>query len=213
MSTILQILKRTVILSLILMLLCGVLYPLAMTAVGQLLFPNQANGSMITVNGNVVGSAQIGQNFTDARFLKGRPSAYSYNTYIPADLVPDAQGNTAYAGVGSGSQNLAPTNPALVERVQADIDAFLAANPTVKREDIPTDLMTASGSGLDPHISPASAAIQLPAIAAATGLTEAELQAFVDHNTTGRLLGIFGEPTVNVLKTNIEIAAAIGMTA
>ena len=144
--------------------------------------------------------------------MKGRPSAYHYNTYYQ-----DEQGNryysdgTPFAGIGSGSNNYAPSNPALTQRVEADIEAFLEANPEVKREDIPADLVTASGSGLDPHITPASARIQIPALAAASGLSQEELEQIVENNTEGKLLGIFGEETVNVLGVNLDIAKAMGL--
>ena len=144
--------------------------------------------------------------------MKCRPSAYNYNTYYQ-----DEQGNQYYndgsefAGLGSGSNNYAPSNPALAERVEADIEAFLSANPDVKREDIPADLMTASGSGLDPHITPESARIQLPALAVASGLSEEELELIVQDNTEGKFLGIFGEETVNVLGVNLDIAKAMGL--
>ena len=107
--------------------------------------------------------------------------------------------------------NYAPSNPALTQRVEADIEAFLEANPEVKREDIPADLVTASGSGLDPHITPASARIQIPALAAASGLSQEELEQIVENNTEGKLLGIFGEETVNVLGVNLDIAKAMGL--
>ena len=144
--------------------------------------------------------------------MKTRPSAYHYNTYYE-----DAQGNqfyndgTEFAGLGSGSNNYAPSNPALVERVQADIEAFLDANPGVSREDIPADMVTASGSGLDPHISPQAAQIQIPALAEASGLSQQELEQIVADNTQGKLLGIFGEETVNVLGVNLDIAESMGL--
>ena len=126
--------------------------------------------------------------------MKGRPSAYHYNTYYT-----DEQGSRFYndgsefAGLGSGSNNYAPSNPVLTQRVEADIEAFLAENPGVAREDIPADLMTASGSGLDPHISPAAAQVQLPAIAEASGLSPERLAQIVADNTEEKLLGVFGE--------------------
>ncbi|MFR4562058.1 MAG: potassium-transporting ATPase subunit C [Flavonifractor plautii] len=116
-----------------------------------------------------------------------------------------------YAGVASGSNNYGASNPALAERVQGDIDEFLAEHPDLTVEDIPTDLVTASGSGLDPHISPASAAVQIPQLAENTGLTEEQLEQFVADNTTGKVLGIFGEETVNVLGVNLDIAEALGL--
>jgi len=183
--------------SLVLFVLCGIIYPLAMTGISQVLFNKQANGSQIQYNGKVVGSELLGQNVTDTKFFHGRISAVNYNTYKPEDK--------AYTGVASGSANLAPSNPALVERVKNDIEEFLKANPTVKKEDIPTDLLTSSGSGLDPDVSPKSAFIQIPAISKATGISTSDLKAIVDKNTEGRFLGIFGEPRVNLLSANIEI--------
>jgi len=192
--------------SLVLLILCGVIYPLAVTGVSQMLFPEQANGSLIEVRGKPVGSALLGQAFTDERYFHGRVSAVNYNTY-DAQSVKD--GKTVYAGVSSGSANLAPSNPILAERVKQDLAAFLKANPDVKQEDIPTDLLTSSGSGLDPDISPQAAAIQIPAISKATGLDTAILEKLVKDNTTGRTLGIFGEPRVNVLRLNIGIDALL----
>lgn len=196
---------RAITVSLALLLICGFIYPLGMTGLSQLLFHKQANGSIIDNNGKAVGSELLGQNFTDARFFHGRVSAYNYNTYKEEDTKPDSNGKTAYAGVGSGSANLAPSNPALAERVKKDIDEFLKANPEVKKEDIPADLLTSSGSGLDPNISPQAATIQIPAISKTTGISVSDLQKIVDKYTEGRTLGIFGEPRVNILKVNIEI--------
>lgn len=203
--------KKAFLVSIVLLVLCGIIYPLALTGISQVAFNHQANGSMIEVNGVAVGSEHVGQDFTDERFFKGRPSAYNYNTYTEADITPDAEGNTAYGGVSSGSQNMSATNPALTERVEADMEEFLKANPEINKEDIPADLLTASGSGLDPDISPQAAKVQIPAISVATGLTEEELQEIVNNNTSGKVLGIFGENKVNVLMTNIEVAKAIGI--
>lgn len=204
--------RQMLLVSVVLMLLCGLLYPLLMTGLSTVIFPRQAAGSLIEIGGRPVAAAHVGQQFVQPYYLQSRPSAYQYNVY-----VEDAAGNqtyrdgTEFAGVSSGSNNYAASNPALVQRVQADIDAFLAANPTVRREDIPTDLMTASGSGLDPHISPASAEIQVARIAQASGLTEARVREIVAANTTDALLGVFGERTVNVVNTNIDIGMAMGL--
>jgi K+-transporting ATPase ATPase C chain len=197
---------RAIAVSIVLLLICGVIYPLGMTAVSQLIFPRQANGSIVEYNGKPVGSELLGQAFSDIRFFHGRVSAYNYNTYKAEDTKPDKNGKTAYTGVGSGSANLAPSNPALVDRVKKDIDEFLKAHPDVKKEDIPTDLLTSSGSGLDPNISPEGATIQIPAISKATGISASELEKIVLKFTEGRQLGVFGEPRVNILKVNIEIA-------
>lgn len=205
-------LRQSLVVTLILLLLCGFVFPELLSGISAVIFPSQAKGSLLYADGQAVGSANVGQDFTEPYFMKGRPSAYNYNTYYEDD-----QGNRYYndgsefAGLGSGSNNFAPSNPALTERVEADIEAFLAANPDVKREDIPADLMTASGSGLDPHITPASARIQIPALAAASGLSEEKLEQIVADNTEGKLLGMFGEETVNVLGVNLDIAKAMGL--
>ena len=205
-------LRQALVVTLLLLLLCGLVFPVLLSWISAVIFPSQANGGLVYVDGQAVGAANIGQDFTAPYFMKCRPSAYNYNTYYE-----DEEGNQYYndgsefAGLSSGSNNYAPSNPALAERVEADIEAFLAANPDVKREDIPADLMTASGSGLDPHITPASARIQIPALAAASGLGEEELEQIVADNTEGKLLGIFGEETVNVLGVNLDIAKAMGL--
>lgn len=199
--------------TLVFMLVCGLGYPLLMNGLSGLLFPRQAKGSLVMADGKAIGSEHVGQEFTEAYFMKGRPSAVHYNTYtVNEDGKEVYSDGSEFAGVASGSSNYGPSNPALAQRVETDIQAFLDANPDVKREDIPTDLMTASGSGLDPHISPASAAIQLPAIAEASGLSLETLEQIVADNTTGKLLGIFGEETVNVLAVNVAIAEAMGLT-
>lgn len=205
-------LRQALIVTLLLLLLCGFVFPVLLSGISAVIFPSQANGSLVYADGQAVGAANVGQDFTEPYFMKGRPSAYHYNTYYE-----DEQGNQYYndgsefAGLSSGSNNYAPSNPALAERVEADIEAFLEANPDVKREDIPADLMTASSSGLDPHITPESAHIQIPALAAASGLSEEQLEQIVADHTEGKLLGIFGEETVNVLGVNLDIAKAMGL--
>lgn len=196
----LKSLRSACVFAFAMIVLCGLVYPLALTGISQLVFNDQANGSLIEVDGNVVGSSIVGQDFDDARFFKARPSAYNYNTYT----AQEAQDGT-YAGVASGSNNYAPSNPALKERIEADIEAFLAANPDVKREDIPVDFVTASGSGLDPHISVEAAKIQVAEIAKASGLTKTQLETIIDENTSKKILGVFGQETVNVVECNIEI--------
>ncbi len=199
------------LISLAFLLISGVIYPLVMTGVSQLIFPAQANGSIVEYNGKPVGSELLGQTFADERFFHGRVSANNYNTYKQEDTIPDKNGKTAYAGVSSGSANLAPSNPALAERVQKDMDEFLKAHPDVKKEDIPADLLTSSASGLDPHLSPQAAAVQIPAVSAATGISVPELEKLVQKYTEGRTLGLFGEPRVNILKVNIEIAQRLNI--
>ena len=198
--------------SVVLLLLCGLLYPLLLTGLSALLFPRQAGGSLIEVDGVAVAAEHVGQEFTQDYFLWGRPSAYHYNVY-----QEDGAGGqfyrdgTPFPGVSSGSANLAPSNPALAQRVEADLAAFLARNPGVTRDALPTDLLTASGSGLDPHISPASADLQVPRIAAASGLSEEAVRTIVSAHTAGKLMGVFGAETVNVVKVNVDIAAAMGL--
>lgn len=206
MTLFLKGIKRPFLVTIALLLICGLAYPLLLTGISQLIFPKQANGSLVKIDGRTMGSELVGQDFSDARFMKSRPSAVNYNTYTREDKE---SGN--YTGVGSGSKNYAPTNPELVKRVEADITEFLKANPSVKKEAIPTDLLTASGSGLDPHISPASAAVQIPALVKSTGLAKETLEAIVKENTQGKFLSIFGEETVNVLMVNLEIAEELGL--
>ena len=203
--------RQAVSVTVVLMFICGLLFPCLLTGLSSVLFPHQAGGSLITVNGMAVGAEHVGQEFTQDCYMWSRPSAYHYNVYTESeDGRKYYNDGTEFGGLASGSNNYAPSNPALVERVEADMEAFLEKNPEIKREDIPTDLLTASGSGLDPHISPASAQIQLPRIAQASGLSEESLQEIVKRNTMGKLFGVFGEETVNVLKVNIEIAQAMG---
>ena len=190
-----KVLKKSILVSLTLMFICGFAFPTVMTGIGQLFFNNKANGSIITVNGKEVGSELLGQKFTDARYFHGRISAVDYNTYKDGDK----------GSVSSGSANLAPSNKALTERIQKDLDAFLKANPEVKKEDIPADFLTSSGSGLDPHISVEAAKIQIPAISKATGINKSDLEQMVKNNTEERQLGVFGNRRVNVLKLNIEV--------
>lgn len=209
----LKALRPALTITLVLMLVCGLGYPLLMNGLSGLLFPDQAKGSLVMVEGKAVGSQHVGQEFTADYFLKGRPSAVHYNTYTVNEEGKAVYADgSEFAGLASGSSNYGPSNPALAQRVEEDMAAFLAANPDVRAEEIPTDLMTASGSGLDPHISPASAAIQLPAIAQASGLSMEDLEQIVQENTTGKLFGIFGEEIVNVLGVNADIAQAMGLT-
>ena len=204
--------RHSVTVTLTLLLICGLLFPVALSGLSAVLFPHQAAGSLVEVNGQAVGAENVGQDFTKPYFMKCRPSAYQYNTYYEGeDGELYYNDGTPFAGLSSGSNNYGPSNPALAERVAADLEEFLAANPGVKEEDIPTDLLTASGSGLDPHVSPEAAASQLPAISQASGLSMDTLKQIVANNTQGKLLGIFGAETVNVLGVNVEIAQAMGM--
>lgn len=215
MKSFFKMFKKAFLVTVCMLLLCSVIYPLALTGVSQLIFPVQANGSLIDKNGEptkdasaAVGSSVIGQQFTDERFFRGRVSSVNYNTYTDEGMY--AGTDDEYTGVASGSFNYAPSNPALKERVEADMAAFLETHPGVKAEDIPADLMTASGSGLDPHISIEAAKVQVPLISEKTGLSEEELNKIIEDATEGKALGLFGENKMNVLKANIAIADAIG---
>lgn len=211
-NMLLQGVRQSLTVTVLLLILCGLIFPVLLSGISALVFPSQAKGSLVYVDGKAVGSMNVGQDFTKPYFMKCRPSAYNYNTYRE-----DENGNRYYndnsefVGLSSGSNNYAPSNPALTERVEADIESFLKANPGVQRENIPADLMTASGSGLDPHITPESARIQIPALAVASGLSEEKLMQIVQDNTEGKLLGVFGENTVNVLGVNLGIAQAMGL--
>lgn len=204
--------RQTAAVSVTLMIICGLVFPCLLTGISSLIFPHQAKGNLITADGQTVGAEYVGQEFTEDYYMWSRPSAYHYNVYVEGeDGKQYYNDGTEFAGLGSGSNNYAPSNPALAERVEGDIETFLEKNPEVERGDIPTDLLTASGSGLDPHISPEAAKIQIPRIAEASGLSEEEIREIVEDNTTRKVLGIFGENTVNVLKVNIEIAEALDL--
>ncbi|MEF9953037.1 potassium-transporting ATPase subunit KdpC [Clostridium sp.] len=197
MKILLYNLKKGLLICLTLMLICGVVFPLAVTGASNLLFSSKAKGSMVTVDGKEVGSKVIGQAFTDEKYFVGRVSAVNYNTY--------KEGDPNYKGVATGGFNQAQSNPELMKRINKDIDEFLKKNPDVKKKDIPADLITASASGLDPDISVEVAKIQVPRIAAATGKTEADIMKIIEKNTKQKVLGVFGEETVNVLGANIDI--------
>jgi K+-transporting ATPase ATPase C chain len=178
----------------------GLAYPLGMTGLAQLLFPRQANGSLIEKDGKVIGSELIGQNFTDARYFHGRPSATTdTDPNDPSKTVP-----APYNASNSGGSNAGPTSKSLIERVTQDADKLKAENPSAPA---PVDLVTTSASGLDPHISPAAAYFQAPRVAQARGISEERLRDFVSQNIEGRSLGILGEPKVNVLKLNLSLDA------
>lgn len=185
------LIRPAITLFVVLSAVTGALYPLAVTGVAQVAFPEQAAGSLIVKDGKPVGSSLIGQNFSDPGHFWGRPSATSPQPYN--------------AAASSGS-NQGPLNPALVDAVKGRIEALKAADPDNKLP-VPTDLVTASASGLDPHISPAAAAYQLARVARVRGLPEAEVAKLVAQNTEGRQLGVFGEPRVNVLQLNLALEA------
>ncbi|WP_443660050.1 K(+)-transporting ATPase subunit C [Clostridium algidicarnis] len=206
-----KILKQSLIISIVMLILCGLIFPLFMTGVSQIVFNKKANGSIIEVNEKKIGSEFIGQSFTDERFFKGRVSGINYNTYSTEDTIPNKDGEIGYLGVASGSQNLGPSSEILKDRVKKDMDEFLMDNPTVKKENIPTDLLTSSGSGLDPNISIKSARIQVDSISKSTGISKDDLNEIIDKSVQGKSLGVFGEKRVNVLKLNLEVAEKLGL--
>jgi len=180
---------------LIFTLITGVIYPLVVTGIAQVIFPSQANGSLIMVNGKAVGSELIGQQFDEPKYFWGRISetgTFAYNAFNAENLT------------GSSGSNFGPLNPALTEMVRARIDALKAADPG-NTLPIPVDLVTSSGSGLDPHISIAAAQYQVHRVATARGLSEADVQALVDKYTVGRQFGFLGEPRVNALLLNLAL--------
>jgi K+-transporting ATPase ATPase C chain len=175
--------------TIVLTILTGILYPAVVTGLSQLLFSHQANGSLITRNGHVIGSELIGQNFNRPEYIQPRPSA---------------AGNDGYDPTASGGSNYGPTSQKLADRVKASVDAFHKANPDYHGP-IPADLVTASASGLDPHLSPAAVDVQVARVATARGVSADSVRALVAQHTEGRDLGFLGEPRVNVLKLNLAL--------
>jgi K+-transporting ATPase ATPase C chain len=167
-------------------LLLGIVYPFVVTGLAQVLFPKQANGELITVNGKIVGSRLIGQPFSSPGYFRSRPSA---------------AGNGYDAG-NSGGSNLGPTNKTLIDRMNGDVQKLQSENPNAP---VPMDLVTTSGSGLDPHISPDAAAFQAPRIAKERGMSEDDVRTLIAKHTEGRQLGFLGEPRVNVLELNLDL--------
>ena len=193
--------RPAIILIVALTLITGLVYPLAMTGLAQVLFPSQANGSMIVRDGKVIGSALIGQQFTDDKYFHGRPSAT--NTPDPKDATKTV--DAPYNAANSGGSNLGPTNKALIDRVNGDVDKLKAENP---RTQVPIDLVTTTGGGLDPHISPEAAFFQVPRIAKARNMPEDRVRQLVNQQVEGRVLGLLGEPRVNVLPLNMALDRA-----
>ena len=186
-----NILRPALVLFLVLTLLTGIVYPLVVTGLAQTLFPSQAHGSLIVKDGKAVGSALIGQSFSDPGHFWGRPSA---------------TGPMAYNAAGSSGSNQGPMNPALEDAVKARVAALRAADPT-NTAAVPVDLVTASASGLDPHISPAAAQYQLVRVATARNLSQEIVQGLIDQNSQRPILGVLGDPVVNVLQLNLALDA------
>jgi K+-transporting ATPase ATPase C chain len=182
--------RIAVVMTIVTTIVFGLLYPLAVTGLGQIFFPAKANGQLIEKNGQIVGSRIIGQPFSSDRYFHSRPSAAG-NGYDP--VAPS-----------SGASNLGPTNRQLMDRVKSDTEKLHAENPGAA---VPVDLITTSGSGLDPDISPAAAEFQIPRVARARGLSAAELRSIVAKHTRERQFGFLGEPRVNVLELNLELDA------
>ena len=190
--------RPALVLIIALTLITGLIYPLFMTGIADVIFPYQAQGSLIEKDGTIVGSELIGQVFANDKYFHGRPSAT--NTPDPKD--PTKNVDAPYNAANSGGSNLGPTNKALIDRVKGDVDKLKAENPSAP---VPIDLVTTSGSGLDPHISSEAAFFQVPRVARARGITEDRLRRLVADHVEGRLLGLIGEPRVNVLMLNIAL--------
>jgi K+-transporting ATPase ATPase C chain len=190
--------RPAIIILVLLTLITGLAYPLAMTAIAGVIFPKQAEGSLIERDGKVIGSSLIGQEFKEDKYFHGRPSATSAPD--PADATKTVP--APYNAANSGGSNLGPTSKALNDRIKEDVDRLKAENPS---SPVPIDLVTTSGSGLDPDISPAGALFQVPRVAKARNMPEERVRQLVTENTAGRFAGLFGEPRVNVLALNLAL--------
>jgi potassium-transporting ATPase KdpC subunit len=190
--------RPAIVMIVMMTIITGLAYPLAMTGIAQLILPYHANGSLITKDGKVIGSALIGQNFTSDKYFHGRPSA----TTEPDPKDPTKTVPVPYAADNSGGSNYGPTQKDLIERVKSDAAALAKENPNTP---IPVDLVTTSASGLDPDITPAGALFQVPRVAKARGLSEDQVRALVESHIEPRTLGVLGEPVVNVLALNMAL--------
>ena len=179
----------------VLTVLTGIVYPLAVWGIAQTIFPAQAGGSLVVAGNKVVGSSLIGQNFSSPRYFQSRPSA---------------AGDKGYDAANSSGSNLGPTNKALIDAVKLRLKNFIESNPAANPRQVPVDLVTASGSGLDPEISPAAADLQVARVAHARGMSEDQVRQLIAENTRPRSAGIFGEPGVNVLLLNLALDRAAG---
>ncbi|MGZ3340904.1 MAG: K(+)-transporting ATPase subunit C [Reyranella sp.] len=192
--------RPAIVMMVLFTVLTGLAYPLAMTGIAQVVFPRQANGSLIEKDGKVIGSELIGQNFAEDKYFHGRPSATTDTDPKDATKTIPAPYNAA----NSSGSNAGPTSKALIERVQGDVDKLKAENPNTA---VPVDLVTTSASGLDPDITPAAALFQVPRIAKVRGLPEAKVRDLVTQSVEGRFLGLIGEPHVNVMRLNMALDA------
>ena len=192
--------RPAIIMVILLTLITGLVYPLAMTGIAGVIFPYQAQGSLIEKDGKIVGSTLIGQVFTNDKYFHGRPSA----TNAPDPKDPTKTVDAPYNATNSMGSNLGPTNKALIDRIKGQVEELKKENASVS---VPMDMVTTSGSGLDPHISPEAAYFQVPRVAKARGLPEAKVRDLVTQRVEGRFLGLIGEPHVNVLQLNMALDA------
>ena len=199
-------LRPALVLIVLFTIITGLVYPFVMTGIAQVVFPHQANGSLVVHNGVVIGSELMGQVFAGDRYFHGRPSA----TVAPDPKDPAKTVDEPYNAANTAGSNLGPTSKALIERVQEDVEKLKRENPNAK---VPIDLVTASGSGLDPHISPEAALFQVPRVAKARNMSEDRLRQLVNEHIEGRVLGILGDPRVNVLALNMALDRVAGRAA
>ena len=190
-----KIFKTALMATAVLTIITGIVYPIAVWGIAQVIFPRQAGGSIVVAGDKVAGSSLIGQNFSSPRYFQSRPSA---------------AGDKGYAADNSGGSNLGPTNKALIDAVKSRLKSFVESNPGTDAHQVPIDLVTASGSGLDPEISPAAAELQVARVAHARGLSEDQVRQLIAENTRQRSAGIFGEPGVNVLMLNLALDRTAG---